>query len=107
MAQMVSSYLDANPNGLVVLVSPMLPNRQSTLVQQQVHFEKKLWEIAESDGAVVVAEVTSMFESFEKTGKRSRDWFANNCKHPNDFGVRIYAQVILKTLLGDEFIKET
>ena len=101
--QMANAYLSENPDGTVLLVSPMLPNRQSTLVKQQPKFEAKLGEIAEVDGAVAVAEVTSMFTSFEATGKRSRDWLANNCKHPNDFGVRVYAQVILATILGQDF----
>ena len=100
---MASNFLSKNPNGSVVLVSTMLPNRQSTLVQQQPYFEQKLWELANQDGSIAVAEVTSMFEAFESRNKRSRDWLANNCKHPNDFGVRIYAQVILKTILGDDY----
>ena len=36
----------------------------------------------------------------EKTGKPTRDLLANSINHPNDFGVRLYAQTILKTLIG-------
>ena len=48
-----------------------------------------------------VARVTSVIFDMEKTGKPIRDWLANSVNHPTDFCVRIYAQVILQTLLGD------
>ena len=35
--------------------------------------------------------------------KNLRDTLSNNVNHPNDFMHRVYAQVALKTLLGDEF----
>ena len=102
--EMAERYLEANPNGTVVLVSSMNPNSQSTWVGNQQYFEKDLQKIAKGNGSIAVAEVNSMFCALEQTGKRSRDWFANNINHPNDFGVRVYAQVILKTILGDDYI---
>ncbi len=35
--------------------------------------------------------------------KRFQDFTGNNVNHPNDFLVRAYAQVMLKTTLGDIF----
>lgn len=104
--EMVSRYLSENPNGTVILVSPMNPNTQSTWVGNQAKFEAELDAIAESYDSVAVAPVNTMFTEFENMGKRTRDWLANNINHPNDFGVRAYAQIILKTLAGDEFFKE-
>lgn len=49
------------------------------------------------------ARVTSLIFDMEKTGKPIRDWLANTVNHPTDFCVRIYAQVILQTLLGIDF----
>ena len=53
---------------------------------------------------ISLAKVFTMFnELVTVSGKLSRDYLGNNVNHPNDFGVRIYAQVVLKTLCGDDF----
>ena len=104
--EMVSRYLSANPNGTVILVSPMNPNTQSTWVGNQTKFEAELEAIAEGYSSVAVAPVNTIFTEFETMGKRTRDWLANNINHPNDFGVRAYAQIILKTLAGNDFFEE-
>ena len=104
--EMVSRYLSANPDGTVILVSPMNPNTQSTWVGNQAKFEAELDAIAEEYASVAVAPVNTIFTEFENRGKRTRDWLANNINHPNDFGVRAYAQIILKTLAGNDFFEE-
>lgn len=104
--EMVSRYLAANQEGTVLLVSPMNPNTQSVWVGNQSKFEKELDAVAEEYASVVVAPVNTVFTEFETMGKRTRDWLANNINHPNDFGVRAYTQVILKTLFGDDFFEE-
>ena len=104
--EMVSRYLSSNPNGTVILVSPMNPNTQSTWVGNQSKFEAELNFVADKYQSVVVAPVNTVFTEFENMGKRTRDWLANNINHPNDFGVRTYAQVLLKTIFGDEFFEE-
>ncbi len=60
-------------------------------------------EIEKEYQFVGLANVTVMQEHILKTGKRYRDMTANNINHPNDFGHRLYAQVILATLLGKDF----
>ena len=67
--------------------------------------EETLKEYAQNgiSSKVSVAKVYSFFKGICETGKRSRDYLGNNINHPNDFGVRIYAQVVLKTLCGEEF----
>ncbi len=104
--EMVARYLEANPSGTVLLVSPMNPNTQSTWVGNQKVFENELNIIASARDSVAVAPVNTIFTAFEDMGKRTRDWLANNINHPNDFGVRTYAQVILKTLVGNDFFEE-
>jgi hypothetical protein len=49
---------------------------------------------------VAVADMTQIHWDILATGKRYRDMTGNNINHPNDFIARIYAKVILKTLLG-------
>ena len=34
------------------------------------------------------------------TKKKFRDYSANNINHLNDFGIRIYAAAVLRTLMG-------
>ena len=106
---LINKYLTANPNGTVLLMSCMLPNAQSSWYTQNGWHdgvETALYEIANeyaTSNNVCVAPVTSMFSSFEAQGKRTRDVLANNINHPNDFGVRAYAQTVLKTIAGDEY----
>ena len=57
-----------------------------------------------SGNNISVAEVFTVFDELRTvSGKLTRDCLGNNINHPNDFGIRIYAQVILKTLCGDDF----
>lgn len=104
--KMATRYLEINPNGVVVLVSTMLPNTQSGWVGNQRYFEEELIKIADKNDSIAVARVNYVFTQYEEMGKRTRDYLANNINHPNDFGVRTYAQVILKTIAGDDFFKE-
>lgn len=104
--EMANKYLQKNPDGLVVLVSPMNPNTQSLWVGNQTLFETSLKQIAEERENIIVAEVGGVFRFFEERGKRTRDYLANNINHPNDFGVRVYAQVVLKSILGNNFFTE-
>lgn len=101
--KLIDSYKALNPDGEILLIAPMLPNSQTKRLGNQWVFEDALKEIAKEYTSVAVAPITSLFKYFESTGKRTRDILANNVNHPNDFGHRAYAQVILKTLLGDEF----
>ena len=99
---MMDTYLAENPNGNVLLVAPMLPNCQCKgWRKNQEIFENALLKIQGNYPTTSVARVTSIIFEMEKTGKPIRDWLANSVNHPTDFCVRIYAQVILQTLLGD------
>lgn len=104
IANMIEGYFKGNPNGNVLLYSTLLPNNQTIgwRVNQPL-FEKVLLELADEYDRVGVAKVSSTFLWLESQGKQTRDLLANSVNHPNDFGVRIYAQVLLKTLLGTEF----
>ena len=56
---------------------------------------------------IAVADVQAVTDAIEKTGKKTRDTIANNVNHSNDFIIRLYAQVILKTVFGSEYVSET
>lgn len=93
------------PQTEIMLISSILPNNESDedWFANQTIFHKELTEIEKNYSFVGSANVTEMQEYILKTGKRYRDMTANNINHPNDFGHRLYAQVILTTLLGEEF----
>lgn len=95
----------ALPQTEILTISSILPNDEADgeWFANQRLFHQELTKIEEEYSFVGTANVTEMQEYILKTGKRYRDMTANNINHPNDFGHRLYAQVILTTLLGQEF----
>lgn len=104
--QMIEWYHTAVPEGNVLLVSPMLPNIESNWFENQEKFESVLAELAQEYDFCALAPVTSLHKDMLAAGKRYRDFTGNNVNHPNDFIVRLYGQVILKTILGEDFCSE-
>ena len=100
IADMVCRFKEFNPNGEVVLVAPMLPNVETAWLKNQPLFAEKLYELEGEYPFVSVADMTQIHKDILASGKRYRDMTGNNINHPNDFIARVYAQVILKTLLG-------
>ena len=94
---------EQNPNANVILVGTTVPNYESDWYGNQELFIEALNELESEYNNVAVADMTTMHKDMFAQGKRFRDVTGNNINHPNDFVVRAYAQVILKTLLGDEF----
>ena len=106
IVEMMDRYFAVNPQGTVLLYSTLLPN--AGLIGWRVNqplFEKVLLDIQARYERVGVAKVSTVFSTLEAGGKPTRDWLANSVNHPNDFGVRVYAQTILSTLLGEKFCK--
>jgi hypothetical protein len=64
-------------------------------------FEKILLSLEEKY-PLAVADLTQMHADLLLAGKRYRDMTGNNINHPNDYLIRVYAQVILKTLIGKD-----
>jgi acyl-CoA thioesterase I len=83
-----------------VLVSPMLPNpRWPYPVMERFSAYRDALATLCGDGAAL-ADVTRMWTDL--LGRKSvHDLTGNGINHPNDFGHRVYAQVIL-ALLVDE-----
>ena len=96
---MVNLFREKNPDGEVVLLSTTYPNTESDWVRNQPLFIDELKKLEEKYPFVAVADMTIMHYNLLEKGKRYRDMTGNNVNHPNDFLARIYAQVILKTIL--------
>ena len=104
---MIKSMIDQlhahNPNANVILVGTTVPNYESDWYGNQEYFVGALNELENEYDFVAVADMTTMHKDIFAQGKRFRDVTGNNINHPNDFVVRAYAQVILQTLLGEDF----
>ena len=111
MQNTVTTLRQLNPNMEIILVSPMTGNKElvgSSGIENGYYgykhqFEDKLLEIANATTGVIVAPVTSITKSLYDNGKRFEDVNSNNLNHPNDYIHRVYAQTILKSMLGDAF----
>lgn len=103
--EIIEKTHSALPQTEIMLVSPILPNTEADEERfgNQVFFHLELAKIESEYAFVGLADVTEMHEHILKRGKKYRDTTANNVNHPNDFLHRLYAQVILATLLGNEF----
>lgn len=101
--EIILSYREKNPEGEVVLLSTTLPNVDSNWLHNHPLFANELHILAEKYPFCEVADMTEWHKMLLKNGKRWRDMTGNNINHPNDFLIRVYAQVILKTILNDEF----
>lgn len=97
---MVKSFRKNNPSGEVLLISTTLPNTESDWLRNQPLFAEQLFKLEDKYSFVSVADMTDMHKKLLATGKRYRDMTGNNVNHPNDFLARIYAQVILQTIIG-------
>ena len=95
----------ALPETEIMLVSSILPNNESdeNWFANQCVFHLDLADLEKEYSFVGLADITQMQKHILTTGKRYRDMTANNINHPNDFTHRLYAQVMLTTLLGEEF----
>lgn len=100
MHSIIDSVRNASEETEIMLFSSILPNKEvSGFFGNQYLFEKELEALADEINGVGIAPITSVHEYLLET-KRYYDMTGNNVNHPNDFLARIYAQVILKALLG-------
>lgn len=87
----------ANPEIEVILVSPMLGNKEWVHTPREM-FAKYRDELKKLTGVgVALADVTAVWELMLKN-KHDLDLTGNGLNHPNDFGHRLYAQSILALL---------
>lgn len=92
------------PNTEVLLVSPMLPNPEAVWwYGAQEQFWREQEKLTAKYPFVAYANMTVMHRHLLDKGKRYFDMTANNVNHPGDFLGRLYAQVVLATLMGNRY----
>jgi lysophospholipase L1-like esterase len=104
----IDRILEVCPDAAILLIATMFPNPDAPRWHiNQTSFEGPLLALAEEYAArgvpCAVAPMTSMSKAV-LTRKRFHDYSANNVNHPNDFMIRLYAQTLLRTVLGDEVL---
>jgi len=92
MTQMRDLVLGLNPEADVVLVSPMTMNPRISGAEGFIWKSKFLGDLVTKN--VALADVTTPWLEVLKR-KNFADISGNNVNHPNDFGHRLYAHVIL------------
>ncbi len=100
-AAMIAKTRESIPDVEFVLVASMLGNRDWTRLKHEV-FPKYRDELAKlCEGGVALADMTSVWSEFLNR-KKDADLTGNGVNHPNDFGHRVYAQVLSALLIGDD-----
>jgi len=94
----VSAFRKTCPNSEVVLVASMVGNADWTALRQE-RFPQYLDALEELAGPrVALADMTSFWIEMLKH-KKDWDLTGNGVNHPNDFGHRVYAQVLSSLLI--------
>jgi len=98
---MIAKIRAERPNVEFVLVAGMLGNRDWTRLKHE-RFPEYRDALAKLRGpGIALADLTSIWAEFLS---RKRDWdlTGNGVNHPNDFGHRVYAQVLATVLTPDK-----
>jgi acyl-CoA thioesterase-1 len=98
-ATMIKNIRDMLPNTEFILVASMLGNRDWTRLNHDVFPQYRDQLAALCKPGIGLADMTSVWNEFLKR-KKDSDLTGNGVNHPNDFGHRVYAQV-LSALLVD------
>jgi len=100
ISSMIETARESQPNVEFILVAPMLGNRDWTALKHEV-FPKYRDQLAGlCKPGIALADMTSVWHEFLE---RKKDWdlTGNGVNHPNDFGHRVYAQVLAALLVDD------
>jgi lysophospholipase L1-like esterase len=107
MEAVFDAVLEKDPDCALMFVSTMVPNPNATngwygyQDKQEADLIKTAAKYVKNGTPCAVARVTSASLAVLEH-KEFQDYSGNNINHPNDFFCRVYAQVILQTLIGYE-----
>ncbi|MGE0606349.1 MAG: FG-GAP-like repeat-containing protein [Pirellulales bacterium] len=99
-AEIIAQVRQQLPDAEFILVASMLGNKDWVTLKQEL-FPQYRDALAELCGpGVALADLTSVWSGFLEH-KQHWDQTGNGVNHPNDFGHRVYAQVLATLLLPD------
>lgn len=98
---MIKAIRDVSPQTEFILISSMLGNRDWVTLKHELfpQYRNALLEL--SQPGIAVADMTSIWHEMLN---RKQDWdlTGNGVNHPNDFGHRVYAQVLTSMLIAPQ-----
>ncbi len=101
---------DALPNCDVILLSPIMPNPYIYSSDTMDMYREGLAEISEdysnNDRGVAFLDMTKLSVDYMSNGKNYFDLTANGINHPNDYGHRLYTQMIAAALVKADLWKK-
>lgn len=96
---MIGAVRQRNPSAEFILVAPMLGNADWVALKQELFGAYREALSGMAGPGVALADLTSVWREMLRH-KADRDLTGNGVNHPNDFGHRVYAQVLLALLAG-------
>ncbi|GAA4470724.1 SGNH/GDSL hydrolase family protein [Novipirellula rosea] len=103
VATMIASTRAELPKAEFILVASMLGNRDWVTLKHEVFPEYRDELAALRQPGVALADMTSVWDEFFKR-KKDADLTGNGVNHPNDFGHRVYAQILSALLIDPGFV---
>jgi lysophospholipase L1-like esterase len=88
----------AEPHIEIILVAPMLGNSEWVHTPREMFSQYRDALASLTGPGIALADLTAIWEALLKS-KHDLDLIGNGLNHPNDFGHRLYAQVILSLLI--------
>ena len=98
LRKQIADVRKINPAAEFILVATMLPNGEWIAVKADRQIAYRDVMLRMTDPGVAIANVTSVWEGLLKR-KKHLDVTGNGVNHPNDFGHRLYAQVLAALLI--------
>lgn len=95
---MISAIRDVSPQTEFILVSSMLGNRDWIKLKHELFPQYRMALAELNEPGIALADMTSIWTEMLN---RKQDWdlTGNGVNHPNDFGHRVYAQVLATMLV--------
>ena len=101
---MIDAVRKGRPEAEFILVATMLGNPDWTYLKHERFPEFRAALASLRGPGVELADLTSFWAEFHRH-KRDLDLTGNGVNHPNDFGHRVYAQVLSSLLLSPDALK--
>lgn len=103
--EMIRKVRVQNPDVEIMLISGMIANPDTPFHNKDYDaYQESLAAISDRYENVGLATTLNTVRSVYNNGKRFQDCTANNVNHPNDFMMRLYAQTVLYSLFGADYI---
>lgn len=92
---MIDKVRANQPNAEIILVATMLGNQDWTALKHEVFSEYRDALASLCGDGIALADMTTVWQEMFKR-KKDSDLTGNGVNHPNDFGHRVYTQVLAK-----------